>query len=85
MRYLLLFLISLNCLAATELATEKESEANLIECGYKNSQEFILEKNTACVDVNAWDYCPETGIRHFSGTCDTMSQDEFLEKYEEVN
>jgi hypothetical protein len=81
MKYLLLFLISFNCFAITE----KESELNLKECGYEDSREFILDKNIACVDVNAWDYCPETGVRHFNGMCDTMSQDDFLDKHEEVD
>lgn len=77
----LLLLFSFN--SSAEM-TQRQVEDNLKECGYKSSKEFIMEKNTACVDINAWDYCPDTGIRHFSGLCDTMSQDQFLETHEEV-
>lgn len=79
----LLLFSSFSAFAGEEL-TQEQAENNLKECGYSSSKEFITEKHTACVDVNAWDHCPDTGIRHFSGMCDTMSQDEFFEIYEEM-
>ena len=88
MIYLLTLLLSFNCFAEDiqkqAEVTQQQVEDNLKQCGFVSSKEFIMEKFTACTDINAWEYCPDTGIRHFNGMCDSMSQDEFLEVYEEV-
>lgn len=76
-----LFMLVFNCFA--ELS-QQQVDANIKECGYESSEEFITDKSTACVDLNAWDYCPDTGIRHFNGMCDSMTQEIFLQTHEEV-
>lgn len=81
MIYLLVALLSFNSFA--EL-TQKQVEDNLKQCGYKSSAEFITDRSAACVDITAWDYCPDTGVRHFNGMCDTMSQEQFLQVHEEI-
>lgn len=79
MKYLLL-LVSVNCFAVTE----QQVNDNYSECGYNSPKEFILEKNTTCTDVEAWDECPKTGVLHASGLCEVESREKFLETHEEA-